>query len=154
MCPANSTGRLVSVELFENLSSSVPHTWARILQSAQGNARGRPVEQQNQLRWRDRIHLRRLGRHPGPGHLQEVLRPADERVSPWHLLHIDGTGGPRSRIPISGGGAGPVGAPCSNRGSVYFAELHNNSEHRIPGDRFLIVVRFLRTGGPEMLRMM
>ena len=48
----------------------------------------------------------------------------------------------------------PVGAACPNRGSVYFAELHNNSEHRIPGDRFLIVVRFLRTGGPEMLRMM
>jgi hypothetical protein len=43
----------------------------------QHSAGGGAVERRHQLRWGDRVHLRRPDRHPGPEYLSQVLRVED-----------------------------------------------------------------------------
>ena len=118
-------------------------------------ARRRAVERRDQLRRRGRLHLRRPDRAADPEHLPEVLRAAD---GAWYLFvtfYVTMVGGRvRRRDRLR-----PAGAhPDERDAKVVEASIHLNYT-TVLNVLFLVlaavlVVRFLRTGGPAMLRMM
>jgi len=50
--------------------------------------------------------------------------------------------------------SGAAGAQCACRRIIYCLELHDLAQHRVPGARRMAGLALLKTGGPEMLRMM
>ena len=70
------------------------------------------------------------------------------------LLRDDGRGRVVVELLFGGARARARRAQRQRDGGEHHLELHDRPQHRLPRARGALVVRFLRTGGPAMLRMM
>src|SRR6266496_3607725 len=93
---------------------------------------GGAVERRDQLRWRDRVHLRRPDRAADPQHLPQVLRPPDEPVPAGHLLPDHGGRGPGGGPGLRGARPGPADPQRQGGGGQLHAQLHHRAEPAVP----------------------